>query len=188
MQHIEIIIIGIGLAMDAFAVSVSSGVAIKKMHLKHAMLMASFFGGFQALMPILGWCGGTFFRKSIQSFDHWIAFGLLTVIGIKMIYESTKLKDDEKQQSDPHSIYILFTLAVATSIDALAVGVTFSCLNYNIWEAAALIGIITFIISFIGTQLGQKIGHHLGENKVEILGGVILIGIGIKILLEHLMS
>lgn len=188
MQYIEIMIIGIGLAMDAFAVSVSSGVTIKKMHLKHALLMASFFGGFQALMPILGWSGGIFFRDSIQAFDHWIAFGLLSVIGVKMIYESTKLKDDEKQQSEPYSIYILFTLAIATSIDALAVGVTFSCLNYNIWQTAALIGIITFIISFIGTQLGQKIGHHLGENKVEILGGVILIAIGIKILLQHLMS
>lgn len=188
MQHIEIIIIGIGLAMDAFAVSVSSGVSIKKMHLKHAMLMAAFFGGFQAIMPILGWSGGIFFRDHIQSVDHWIAFGLLTLIGAKMIYESTKLKDDDKKQSDPHNIYILFTLAIATSIDALAVGITFSCLNYNIWEAAVLIGIITFVISFIGAQLGKKIGHHLGENKIEILGGLILIGIGVKILIEHLME
>lgn len=174
--------------MDAFAVSVSSGVTIKKMHLKHAMLMAAFFGGFQAIMPILGWTGGLFFRDYIESYAHWIAFGLLTIVGIKMIYESTKLNEDSENESDPHNIYILFTLAIATSIDALAVGITFSCLDYNIWEAAVLIGIITFVISFIGTQLGQKIGHHLGEYKVEILGGLILIGIGVKILLEKLMG
>lgn len=187
MKFIEIIVIAIGLAMDAFAVSVSSGVSIKKMQLKHAMLMAIFFGSFQAIMPILGWCTGLFFRNYIEAYDHWIAFGLLTAIGIKMIYESTQLKENDKEQS-PHSIYILFTLAIATSIDALAVGITFSCLKYNIWQAAAIIGIITFIISYIGTQLGRKIGHHLGEYKVEILGGVILILIGIKILIEHLIA
>jgi len=186
MHYLEITIIGIGLAMDAFAVSVTSGVSIKKMELKHALTIALFFGGFQAIMPIIGWGGGLLFKDYINSFAHWIAFVILALIGIKMIYDSTKLKE-ESDESNPQNIYVLFSLAVATSIDALAVGITFSCLNYNIWEAAALIGIITFIISFIGTQLGKKLGHHLGEYKVEILGGVILIGIGIKIVLERVL-
>jgi putative Mn2+ efflux pump MntP len=103
-----------------------------------------------------------------------------------MIYDSTKFQE-EKVESNPHNIYVLFTLAVATSIDALAAGITFSCLNYNIWEAAAIIGIITFILSFIGAQLGKTLGHHLGEYKIEILGGIILIGIGVKIVLERVL-
>jgi putative Mn2+ efflux pump MntP len=186
MHYIEIIIIGIGLAMDAFAVSVTSGVSIKKMELKHSFIIAIFFGGFQGIMPIIGWSGGMLFKDYIQSVAHWIAFVILTLIGLKMIYDSTKLQE-EKVENNPHNIYVLFTLAVATSIDALAAGITFSCLNYNIWEAAAIIGIITFILSFIGAQLGKTLGDHLGEYKIEILGGIILIGIGVKIVLERVL-
>ena len=182
MQYIEIIIIGIGLAMDAFAVSISSGASIKKMKLKHAFVIAAFFGGFQAIMPIIGWSGGIWFHSYIESFAHWIAFTLLLLIGLKMIHDSVKTDSEEqKEEINPQNIYLLFTLAIATSIDALAVGVTFSCLTYNIWEASAIIGIVTFIISLTGALLGKKIGHHFGESKVEVVGGLILIGIGVKI-------
>ena len=185
MQYIEIIIIGIGLAMDAFAVSVSSGVSIKKMNLKHAFVIAAFFGVFQAVMPLIGWSCGIFFHIYIESFAHWIAFALLFLIGLKMIYDAvTPGQEEKKDEANPQNIYLLFTLAIATSIDALAVGVTFSCLTYNIWEAAAIIGIITFIISLTGALIGKNAGHHLGESKVEVLGGLILIGIGIKIVLS----
>ena len=168
--------------MDAFAVSVSSGVSNKHMRLKHAFIIAAFFGGFQAIMPLIGWSGGIFFHTYIESFSHWIAFILLVLIGIKMIHDARKPnEEDEEAEINPQNIYLLFTLAIATSIDALAVGVSFSCLQYNIWEAAAIIGIVTFIISLTGVLLGKSAGHHIGESKVEILGGLILIGIGIKI-------
>ena len=186
MHYTEITIIGVGLAMDAFAVSVTSGVSIKNMSLNYALIIALFFGVFQGIMPIIGWSGGLLFKDYIDSFAHWFAFAILSIIGIKMIYDSIRVKDEEKSNK-PYSLYVLFSLAVATSIDALAVGVTFSCLNYNIWHAAILIGVITFLISFIGTQIGKRAGKHLGEYKVEMAGGVILIGIGIKIVLDRLL-
>ena len=179
-------LIGVGLAMDAFAVSITCGVAMEKMRLRHAMWRAGCFGFFQALMPVLGWLGGGLFRDYAQSFDHWLAFGLLSLIGGKMIYESFKLKEDG-ETFDPLNVYILFTLAVATSIDALAVGITFSFLGVNIWEASAIIGAITFVICLIGTRIGKTFGHML-ENKMEMAGGLVLIGIGVKILLEHLLE
>jgi putative Mn2+ efflux pump MntP len=169
--------------MDAFAVSVSSGVAIKNMHIKYAIRIGLFFGVFQALMPVFGWSAGRLAAGHIKRFDHWIAFGLLAFIGGKMIYEAFQLNEDSEEK-DPHNIYILFTLAIATSIDALAVGVSFSFLDIQIITPVTIIGIITFIFSFAGTYIGNRLGH-LFEDKLEIIGGLILIGIGLKILLEH---
>ncbi len=179
----EIVLIAVGLAMDAFAVAVSSGVTLRKMKLRHAMRIAAFFGFFQALMPLLGWLTGRAFRQYICTYDHWIAFILLAIIGGKMIYEARRSRDEETV-SDPLNVYVLFTLAIATSIDALAVGVTFSFLDVDIWQSIGVIGAITFVVSFIGTQLGKTFGH-LFENRLEIIGGLILIGIGLKILVHH---
>lgn len=179
---IEIILISIGLAMDALAVSITSGSIMQKMRLHHMFRIALFFGAFQAIMPIIGWLGGTLFTEYIKSIDHWIAFGLLAFIGGKMIKEA--LSNDEDERFDPLNVYILFTLAIATSIDALAVGITFSVLSITIWSAAAIIGVITFVISFLGVYLGKKLGDTLG-SKMEIIGGIILIAIGTKILVEH---
>jgi len=182
-QITEICLIGVGLAMDAFAVAVSSGVTLQRMKLRHAMRIAGFFGFFQALMPLLGWLGGRAFRQYICAYDHWVAFMLLVAIGGKMIYESRRTADEDTLV-DPLNVYILFTLAIATSIDALAVGVTFSFLNVDIWQSIGVIGAITFVVSFIGTQIGKTFGH-LFENRLETFGGLILIGIGIKILIHH---
>ncbi len=179
-------LLGIGLAADAFAVSVTSGIAIERMKLHHAMLIAGFFGFFQALMPLIGWAVGGFARDYVSSFDHWIAFVLLSFVGGKMLYESLK-NDDDKEPVNPLDIYVLFMLAIATSIDALAVGVTLSFVNVSIIEPVLIIGLITFVLSFAGTYIG-KICGHLFEKKLEIAGALILIGIGIKILVEHLMG
>ncbi|MGL4855095.1 MAG: manganese efflux pump MntP family protein [Lentisphaeria bacterium] len=181
---LEICFIGFGLAMDSFAVSVTSGVIMKQMHLRHALRIACFFGFFQAMMPIIGWAGGLIFKDAIQNFDHWIAFILLFLLGGKMIYEATNRTEDD-EPFNPMSVYVLFTLAIATSIDALAVGITFSLLDTPVWTASGLIGLITFVISLIGTQVGRIFGHVL-ENKMEIVGGLVLISIGLKILIEHL--
>ncbi len=184
MEILKFILIGLGLAMDAFAVSVSSGITIHKMHLRHALRIGLFFGFFQALMPYIGWHIGSIARGRIVEYDHWIAFVLLGFIGAKMIYEA--YQDDEKREDyDPLNIYILFTLAVATSIDALAVGVTLSLLNSAIIIPSLIIGITTFITSFAGTYIGDHFGHKFNEKKLEIVGGIILILIGTKILLEH---
>ena len=180
----QLIIIAIGLAMDAFAVSVSSGVVIKKMRVRHAMKIAAFFGGFQALMPFIGWEIANLASDYVKSFDHWIAFALLSAIGGKMIYEAKWCKEEE-EKADPLNLHILILLSIATSIDALAVGITFSCLGISIVTPIILIGLITFAMSFAGTYIGDYFGHHF-EDKLEILGGLILIAIGIKILIEHL--
>lgn len=180
---IEVVLIAIGLAMDAFAVSITSGTIMKKMHLRHVLRIAIFFGGFQAIMPVLGWLGGTLFADLIQDFDHWIAFILLSGIGGKMLYEAIYKSDEDN--FDPLNVYVLFTLAIATSIDALAVGITFSLLNVTIWSAAAVIGLVAFAFSILGIYLGDRIGDKIGSN-VEIFGGVILISIGLKILIQHL--
>lgn len=183
MKELEIVLIGLGLAMDAFAVSVASGIILKTMKFRHAFRIAAFFGFFQALMPILGWLAGLSFRVYIQAFDHWIAFGLLGFIGGKMIWDSLHCGDEGC--FDPLDFYVLFSLSIATSIDALAVGLTFSVLNILIWEAAVLIGAVTFAVCLAGTYIGTRFGHIL-EKKIEIAGGIILIGLGIKILIEHL--
>ncbi len=185
MDLITIIIIAFGLAMDAFAVSIASGLAIKKLKVAHALQIAIFFGAFQAIMPALGWLAGMGLRDMIRDFDHWIAFGLLGLIGAKMIYESFKLQS-HKKQINPLSLAVLLLLAIATSIDALAVGVTFAFLNVAIVWPIIIIGLITLATSFVGVYLGHKFGH-LFESKIELIAGLVLIAIGLKILLEHLL-
>ena len=184
MDFISLLFIAIGLSMDAFAVSITSGFIIKRLKVKHALLIAVFFGGFQAIMPVIGWLAGLTVKSLIENVDHWIAFGLLAFIGGKMIYESFKLEQDEKAL-DPLNILVLFMLAIATSIDALAVGLTFAFLKIKILTPIVIIGCTTFIISFIGVYIGDRFGHFF-EKKMEFLGGLILIGIGLKILIEHL--
>ena len=186
VEIITITIIAVGLAMDAFAVSVAAGAAQKELRLSHVLRMAFFFGAFQAVMPLIGWLVGLSFKDAIMAYDHWVAFGLLTVIGGKMIYESFKLKSAEEKATDVSSLMVVLVLAIATSIDALAVGVTLSLITEHVAVAVIVIGMITFVLSYIGCWLGKRIGH-LFENRIEIVGGVILIGIGVKILLQDML-
>lgn len=183
MDNTTILFIALGLAMDAFAVSITSGFTVRQLKIHYALKIALFFGLFQAIMPVMGWAAGFGLRDFISSVDHWIAFVLLTAIGIKMIYESRAIKKEEKEVVIL-SIYALLLLSIATSIDAFAVGFSLSALNVSIINPALIIGIITFMLSFAGVFIGNRFGH-LFESKIEIVGGVILIGIGIKILLEH---
>ncbi len=186
MSIMVIILLGFGLAMDCLAVSIAEGTACKNMQIRHSLRMAFMFGLFQGFMPVLGWLTGMGLREYIQAYDHWIAFGLLGGIGGKMIYEAFKLEEIEKK-SNVENFRMVILLAMATSIDALAVGVTLSLLGGSILTASIVIGAITFGVSCVGVAIGSKIGH-LFENKAEIVAGVVLIGIGIKILLEHLIQ
>lgn len=186
MDLISTIVLAGGLAMDALAVSISSSIALKEAKWIHALKFGLFFGLFQALMPLIGWLAGMSFRSLIKDIDHWIAFALLSLIGGKMIMESFK-KDCDSPKTNPLSLYVLLGLSVATSIDALAAGVSFGLLKLNILIVISIIGAITFALSTIGARLGKRLGCHFGE-RVELLGGIILIGIGIKILLEHLFN
>lgn len=187
MKTLEISLIALGLSMDAFAVAVASGATMKKLHIARAAKMGFFFGGFQALAPALGWLAGFRLKNYISGFDHWAAFGLLSLIGGKMIYESFKMKEEQNGagRSSPFDMGTLTMLSIATSIDALAVGFTFSMLMVPIAGPALIIGLVTFVISVFGVALGSKAGHFF-ENRVEAFGGLILIAIGSKILLEHL--
>lgn len=185
MSIISVIFIAVGLAADAFAVSVTAGVTVKRHKVRQALKMAVFFGAFQAIMPVAGWFSGISLRDFISGFDHWFAFVLLTVIGGKMIYESTIMKASNKEFE--LDIFTLFMLAIATSIDALAVGFSLSLLKVSIIVPSVIIGIITFVLSLAGFFIGNKMGHFL-ENKIEFAGGLILIAIGIKILLEHFLG
>lgn len=185
---ITFIFIGVGLAMDAFAVSVCKGLAMRKVNVKQTIIIGLFFGGFQALMPFVGWLLGNSFEKNIKSIDHWIAFVLLGIIGGKMLTEAVKEGDEEEKMHIEDSkidFKELLILAVATSIDALAVGITFAFLDYPVAEAVTIIGITTFIISVAGVYIGNFFGSRY-KKKAEIAGGIILILIGCKILLEHL--
>lgn len=183
MGIIEIFFLGVGLAMDAFAVSICKGLSMKKMEWKKAIIIALYFGGFQALMPVIGYLLGVGFEDKIASIDHWIAFGLLSIIGINMIREALGKK--EEGQNDSIDFKTMIVLAIATSIDALAVGVTFAFLRVNLLIAILIIGIVTFLISMWGVKIGNVFGDKY-ESKAEITGGIILILLGIKILLEHL--
>lgn len=184
MELIEILLIGIGLSMDAFAVSICKGFSIKKLNLKKSFTVGLYFGGFQALMPLIGYFLGSVFTNFVTAIDHWIAFILLSLIGGNMIIETLKSNGNENYD-DSLDFKTMLILAIATSIDALAVGITFAFLNVNVGIAVSLIGLITFIISFIGVNIGNKFGSKYG-NKAQILGGIVLIIIGIKILIEHL--
>lgn len=187
MSFYELLLIGIGLSMDAFAVSVCKGLNMRdKINYKHAGLIALFFGGFQAIMPTIGYFLGKGFEQYITSIDHWIAFALLGFIGGKMVVDAIKeWNDEDTAEEDKINIKELFMLAIATSIDALAVGITFAFLQVNIVSAASIIGITTFILSIIGVVIGNKFGSRY-KTKAELAGGIILILIGVKILLEHL--
>ena len=183
MGVLELLLLSVGLAMDAFAVSVCKGISMKKMNWKKAIIIGLYFGGFQALMPTIGYFLGAAFQSLITSIDHWIAFILLGIIGGGMIKES--FGDEEENRNDDVSFKTMIVLAIATSIDALAIGITFAFLNVNLVLAISLIGIITFILSVFGTKIGNRFGDKY-EKKAEFLGGVILVLLGIKILLEHL--
>ena len=185
---IVLFLMGVGLSMDAFAVSVCKGLAMRKVNKKQAIVIGLFFGGFQALMPLLGWTLGIQFEQYITSIDHWIAFILLGFIGGKMIVEAVKPDDESvevKEMDPPLNIKEMFVLAIATSIDALAVGITFAFLDYPIVESIIIIGITTFVISIIGVYIGNFFGS-LYKKKAELAGGIILVLLGVKILLEHL--
>lgn len=184
MGFLELLLLGVGLSMDAFAVSVCKGLAMKKATLKAELTCGVWFGGFQALMPLIGFFLGSLFAEAIQAFDHWIAFGLLAVIGGNMLKEA--LGGEEETADADLSVKTMFLMAVATSIDALAVGISLAMAgDVNIWTAISLIGVTTFTLSAIGVAVGNIFGSRY-EKKAEIAGGVILILLGIKILLEHL--
>lgn len=181
----ELLLIGIGLSMDAFAVSIGKGLSTKSLTSRHYLSVGVWFGGFQALMPIVGFLLGVSFASLVESFDHWIAFVLLGVIGSNMIRES--LKGDECEIHPDFSARAMFMLAIATSIDALAVGVSFAFLQIDILPAASIIGVTTFILSMIGLRIGNIFGCRF-KSKAEFVGGIVLIIIGIKILVEHLLG
>ena len=188
MSSIEILLIGIGLSMDAFAVSVCKGLSVKKLSIKNILLCGVWFGGFQALMPFIGYCLGSTLSGLVDSIDHWIAFILLGFIGGKMVVEAIREKDEAVEvgkMDPPLDLKEMFILAIATSIDALAVGITFAFLQVPIVEAVSVIGITTFVISVIGVYVGNFFGNRY-KKKAELAGGMILILIGLKILLEHL--
>ena len=180
MGLIELFLIAVGLSMDAFAVSVCKGLAMPKCTFKKAAIVGLWFGGFQALMPAIGYILGAQFQEAIASIDHWIAFVLLALIGGNMIHEA--LDNDEEEADASLDVKTMFLLAVATNIDALAIGITFAFLKVNIIPAVCFIGIVTFIISFAGVKIGNVFGARY-KNKAEIVGGVILILLGLKILL-----
>lgn len=183
MGIIELILLSIGLGMDAFAVSVCKGISMKKMNWKKACIIGLYFGGFQAIMPVIGYFFGSSFESIITNIDHWIAFILLAIIGAKMIQEA--FQKEEEEYNEDISVKTMIVLSIATSIDALAVGITFAFLKVNLLLAITLIGTITFILSVIGTKIGNRFGDKY-KSKAELAGGTILIIIGLKILLEHI--
>lgn len=188
LMFIELFLLGIGLAMDAFAVSVCKGLGMRRLNKKQTLIICLYFGGFQALMPLIGWLLGSQFQKYITSIDHWIAFILLGFIGGKMMIEAIREWNEEETVDvidAPLDHKNMLVLAVATSIDALAVGITFAFLDTPIIEAITIIGITTMIISIIGVVVGNFFGSRY-KSKAEFIGGLILVLLGLKILLEHL--
>ena len=189
MGFLELFFIAVGLAMDAFAVSVCKGLGMRRMRYDQALVISLYFGVFQALMPLIGWLLGTSFSRYIQAFDHWIAFVLLAFLGGKMLWDVFHEKEDGEQESAERRLdhRELFMLAIATSIDALAVGIAFACLDVNIWSSISIIGVTTLVISFAGVWIGNRFGNRF-QKKAEIAGGLVLILIGVKILAEHLIE
>ena len=183
MNLIELFVLAVGLSMDAFAISVCKGLAIPRITFRECALAGIWFGGFQALMPAVGYFLGKNFTEYITSVDHWITFVLLSLIGLNMVWESLSRKEEECQNASlaPQE---MFVLAVATSIDALAVGITFAFLNVNILAASAFIGATTFVLSAAGVKVGAVFGARY-KSRAELAGGLVLIGMGIKILVEH---
>ena len=183
MGVIELLVLALGLSMDAFAVSICKGLSVPKLQAKHCLICGVYFGGFQALMPLIGWALGIRFQSMITNIDHWIAFVLLAVIGANMIKES--FSKEEECPDASFGFKTMLTLAVATSIDALAVGVTFAFLDVSIVPAVLLIGATTFVCSAVGVKIGNVFGNRF-QSKAEFLGGLVLFAIGLKILIEHL--
>lgn len=189
MGYLEIFLTGIALAMDAFAVSICKGIKMPKLRKSHIVIIAVFFGGFQMLMPLIGWLLGSQFVQYISKFDHWIAFALLAFIGVKMAIESFKHEEEECCKCDSKlNLKELVVLAIATSIDALAVGITFALYpDINILPSISIIGIVTFIICAGGVVIGHKFGAKF-KSKAELLGGIVLVIIGLKLLIEGLLE
>ena len=181
----DLLLLSVGLAMDAFSVSVCKGLSMKRLNVKGAFITALFFGVFQAGMPLIGYFLGSRFAEYMNSFSHWVAFGLLGIIGGKMIYEALTENEEEAESEYRLKIWELFVLAIATSIDALAVGIVFAAAEVNLLFSVTSIGVVTFVLSLVGVGIGHRFGSKY-ENKAEIVGGVILILIGTKLLLEGL--
>ena len=186
MDFITITGIALGLSFDTFAVSLSCGVVESKMRFKNAIRIALMLALFQGAMPVLGYFLGSTVSQYIGKLDHWVAFGLLMILGVRMVIEGLK-KDDDREPVDFRKLSVLLTMAVGTSIDAFAVGISFAFLNVKIWSAGLLIGTVTFLASMTAIRIGKSAGSRLG-SRVEILGGIILAAIGTKILIEHLMA
>jgi manganese efflux pump family protein len=184
MEHLTIFFIAIGLSFDSFAVATSSGFMLKNIRFTEAMKISFSFAFFQGLMPVLGWLAGSAFKHYIENIDHWIAFGLLLIIGLKMIIESLK-HESKRQQLNPLDLKVMVSMSLATSIDALIIGISFAIISYNIVISVLVIGSVTFIIAMLGILFGKKAGKHLGQ-ELDIIGGLILIAMGTKILIEHL--
>ena len=187
MGFVELLLIGVGLSMDAFAVAICKGLGMSRLNIKQAAVIALFFGAFQAIMPLIGWAAGSWLADLITPIDHWVAFALLAFVGGKMLWDAFHEEDDENpdQMDAKLDLKELLMLAIATSIDALAVGITFAFLQTDIVPSVAIIGCTTFVISFAGVAVGHFFGARF-EKPATIVGGVVLILIGLKILLEHL--
>ena len=183
MSYLELFVIAVGLSIDAFAVSICKGLSVRRLKPRHNLICGLYFGGFQALMPVIGWLLGRQFESLIKSIDHWIAFALLVLIGANMIREA--VKNEEENLNDSFSPKTMLPLAVATSIDALAVGVTFAFLDVSIVPAVSMIGATTFILSAVGVKIGNVFGAKY-KSKAELVGGIVLVAMGVKILIEHL--
>jgi len=186
MDLLTIILIAIGLSFDTFAVSISSGLILKKIDFFSATKIAVTLAVFQAAMPVVGWLAGSGIKNYAENFDHWIAFGILALLGAKMIYESFNT-DPEDRSFNPLDIKVMIGMAIATSIDALIVGFSFALLNYRIFISVGIIGFVTYVVAMLGMLFGKKIGTKMGR-RMEVLGGVMLILIGLKILIEHLSA
>lgn len=185
MGFIELLLLAVGLSMDAFAVSICKGLSLQKAGLREGAICGAWFGGFQALMPLAGFFLGTLFADAIEAVDHWVAFGLLAIIGINMLKEALQKCDCEQHNADM-SFKTMFVMAIATSIDAMAVGISLAMAgDVNIFKAILLIGVTTFALSTLGVKIGNIFGRRF-EKKAQAAGGIILILLGVKILLEHL--
>ena len=183
MSYLQVFLISIGLAMDAFAVSICKGLCLKDLSLKKQVKVGLYFGGFQALMPIFGYFLGDLFDELLFAIDHWVVFVLLVIIGVSMIFEI--ITDNNKTLDEQINFKSMVLPALATSIDALAVGFTFAFMKVNLWVSVIMIGIVAYLFTYIGVMIGYKVGSRY-ENKAKLLGGIILIVIAIKILIEHI--
>ncbi|MFZ7124951.1 MAG: manganese efflux pump MntP family protein [Desulfobacterales bacterium] len=186
MGFLNMAALAVALAMDAFAVAIATGVRLKRVSFRQFFRLSWHFGLFQAMMPVIGWTAGLTIRSEIERFDHWIAFGLLAYVGVNMIREAFKLEEDAREKKDPTRGLTLVMLSVATSIDALAVGLTISMLKVSIWNPALVIGVVAGAFTVTGLYLGKTVGSAERLSPVaEVLGGLVLLGIGVKILIEH---